>query len=102
MLSWRADGYFVTTWALGDNSGNPDVPACFVALRPAWNVRLDEFMDTISASLQLKHFKADTRDNPHIRLETYEIVSTKRRLAVSSNDDGSTISGASIYTANLQ
>jgi hypothetical protein len=101
--SWRVDGFFVTTWAPGDDSGNPDVPACFVFIRPASKIKLDEFVDAISASLQLKHFKVETRDEPRLRLrqETYEIIGTKRRAVFSSNDDGSTITGATIYTVNL-
>jgi hypothetical protein len=94
--AWRIDGFFVRTWAPGDGSGNPDVPACFMFIRPASNIKLDEFVDAISASLQLKHFKVETRNEPRLRLrqETYEIIGTKRRVVFSSNDDGSTITGA--------
>jgi hypothetical protein len=31
---WRVDGFLVTMWTPGDGSGNPDVPACFVLIRP--------------------------------------------------------------------
>jgi hypothetical protein len=75
--AWRVDGFFVTTWAPGDGSGNPDVPACFVGIRPSREVKLNEFVDAISASWE--HFKEETRDS-HFRHETYEIVGTKRRL----------------------
>jgi hypothetical protein len=96
---WRVDGFFVTTWAPGDDSGNPDVLACF-GIRPSREVKLDEFVDAISASLELKHFKEETRDS-HFRQETYEIVGTKRRLIFSSNNEDGTISAASIYAVNL-
>jgi hypothetical protein len=43
--AWRVDGFFVTMWAPGDDSGNPDVPACFVGMRPSREVKLDEFVE---------------------------------------------------------
>jgi hypothetical protein len=53
----EVDGFVVTTWAPGDDSGNPDVPTYFVGIRPSREVKLDEFVDAISTSLELKHFK---------------------------------------------
>jgi hypothetical protein len=93
--AWRTGEFIVTTWA----PGNGDALACVIGILPAWKVSLKEFVDTVSASLELKHFKGDTT-NPRIHRETYEIVGTKRRLLLSSNPEDSTITTASIYTVN--
>jgi hypothetical protein len=64
---WRADGFFITRFTPGDGSGNPDVPACFVGIRPSREVKWDEFFDSISASLELKRLHEDTRNKIHFR-----------------------------------
>jgi hypothetical protein len=85
----------------GDGSGNPDVPACFVGIRPSREVKRDEFFDAISASLGLRRLQEETMNAIHFRQETYEIVGTKRRLLFSPNDEDGTVTGASICTVNL-
>jgi hypothetical protein len=95
---WRVDGFFVTMWTPGDGSGNPDVPACFVGIRPSREVKRDEFFDAISAALDLRPYKDTTSSN--FRQETYEIIGTKRKLLFSSSNEDGTMSGASIFTDN--
>jgi hypothetical protein len=91
---WRVDGFFVTMWTPGDGSGNPDVPACYVLIRPSRLVKRDAFFDAISASLDLRPYKDATYSNS--RQEMYEIVGTKRKLLFSSVNG--TMFGASIFT----
>jgi hypothetical protein len=93
---WRVDGFFVTMWTPGDGSGNPDVPACYVLIRPSRLVKRDEFFDAISASLDLRPYKDATYSNS--RQEMYEIVGTKRKLLFSSINEDGTMFGASIFT----
>lgn len=95
---WRVDGFFVTMWTPGDGSGNPDVPACFVGIRPSREVKRDEFFDAISAALDLRPYKDTTSSN--FRQEMYEIIGTKRKLLLSSSNEDGTMSGASIFTDN--
>jgi hypothetical protein len=96
---WIADGFFVTVFTSGDGSGNPDVPACVVGIRPPLKVKRDEFFDAISVSLELKLFNEATNQNFHH--ETYDIVGTKRRLSFLTNYEDGTMATASIYTVNL-
>lgn len=95
---WRVDGFFVTMWTPGDGSGNPDVPACFVLVRPSRLVKGDEFFDAISASLDLRPYRDTTYSNS--RQEMYEIAGTKRKLLFSSINEDGTIFSASIFTDN--
>jgi hypothetical protein len=95
---WRVDGFFVTMWTPGDGSGNPDVPACFVLIRPSRLVKRDAFFDAISAALDLRPYKDTTYSN--LRQEMYEIVGTKRKLILSSINEDGTMFGASIFTDN--
>jgi hypothetical protein len=96
---WMADGLFVTVFTSGDGSGNPDVPACVVGIRPLLKIKRDEFFDAISASLELKLFSEATIQNFHH--ETYDIAGTKRRVLFLANHEDGTMATASIYTVNL-
>jgi hypothetical protein len=83
----EVDGFVVTTWAPGDDSGNPDVPT------PSREVKLDEFVDAISTSFGVEAFQGKCAFSSGDRR-------TKRRLSLSSNDEDGTITTASIYTVN--
>jgi|ERR1700730_7857530 hypothetical protein len=82
--SWRANGYFVSTWI----QVNGNVPHCVVG-PPHKAINRDEFFNAISAAVELK-LVSDRTFSP-VRIETYEISDegpSKLRVDIATTLDG--------------
>ncbi|SRR6266436_795185 len=79
---WRANGIMVTTWMF--KTGN--IPDCFVGFFPNKKVNRDEFLETISASLQLK-LTSERSGGKGYRSQTYHIVGKGLLFLFTSRDN---------------